>query len=129
MHEFSMAQQIFSIVMKVAKENNVKKILEINIEVGQLTFLNPDQLKFALKVLSEDTIAQDAKIRIEIIQPEIRCNSCKYTGKISYDGPESHTIYPIIFLKCPKCGSTDVEIIRGKECNIKNIKAIRKEAT
>ena len=129
MHEFSMAQQIFSIVMKVAKENNVKKILEINIEVGQLTFLNPDQLKFALKVLSEDTIAQDAKIRIEIIQPEIRCNSCKYTGRISYDGPESHTIYPIIFLKCPKCGSTDVEIIRGKECNIKNIKAIRKEAT
>jgi len=129
MHEFSMAQQIFSIVMRVAKENNVKKILEINIEVGQLTFLNPDQLKFALKVLSEDTIAQDAKIRIEIIQPEIRCNSCKYTGKISYDGPESHTIYPIIFLKCPKCGSTDVEIIRGKECNIKNIKAIRKEAT
>jgi len=115
--------------MKVAKENNVKKILEINIEVGQLTFLNPDQLKFALKALSEDTIAQDAKIRIEIIQPEIRCNSCKYTGKISYEGPESHTIYPIIFLKCPKCGSTDVEIIRGKECNIKNIKAIRKEAT
>jgi len=115
--------------MKVAKENNVKKILEINIEVGQLTFLNPDQLKFALKILSEDTIAQDAKIRIEIIQPEIRCNSCKYAGKISYNGPESHTIYPIIFLKCPKCGSTDVEIIRGKECNIKNIKAIRKEAT
>ncbi|MHA1834497.1 MAG: hydrogenase maturation nickel metallochaperone HypA [Candidatus Baldrarchaeia archaeon] len=129
MHEFSMAQQIFSIVMRVAKENNVKKILEINIEVGQLTFLNPDQLKFALKILSEDTIAQDAKIRIEIIQPEIRCNSCKYTGRISYDGPESHTIYSIIFLKCPKCGSTDVEIIRGKECNIKNIKAIRKEAT
>jgi len=68
MHEFSMAQQIFSIVMKVAKENNVKKILEINIEVGQLTFLNPDQLKFALKVLSEDTIAQDAKIDPNLIQ-------------------------------------------------------------
>lgn len=124
-----MAQQIFNIVMKVAKENGAEKILEINIEVGQLTFLNPDQLKFALKVLSEETIAQNAKIRIEIIQPEIRCNSCKYTGKISYNGPEYHTIYPVVFLKCPKCGSTDVEIIRGRECNIKNIKAIRKEFT
>ncbi len=124
-----MAQQIFNIVMKVAKENGVEKILEINLEVGQLTFLNPDQLKFALKVLSEDTIAQDAKIKIEVIQPEIRCNSCKYTGKISYNGPEYHAIYPVVFLKCPKCGSTDVEITRGRECNIKNIKAIRKEVT
>ncbi|MHA1582944.1 MAG: hydrogenase maturation nickel metallochaperone HypA [Candidatus Baldrarchaeia archaeon] len=129
MHEFSIAQQIFNIVMKVAKENGVEKILEINLEVGQLTFLNPDQLKFALKVLSEDTIAQDAKIKIEVIQPEIRCNNCKYTGKISYNGPEYHAIYPVMFLKCPKCGSTDVKITRGRECNIKNIKAIRKEAT
>jgi len=129
MHEFSMAQQIFNIVMKVAKENGVEKILEINLEVGQLTFLNPDQLKFALKVLSEDTIAKDAQIKIEIIQPEIRCNNCQYTGKISYNGPEYHAIYPVAFLKCPKCGNSDVEIIRGRECNIKNIKAIRQAAT
>jgi hydrogenase nickel incorporation protein HypA/HybF len=125
MHEFSMAQQIFNIVMKVAKDNGVRKILEMNLEVGKLTFLNPEQLKFALKVLSEDTIAQDAKINIEIIQPEIKCNNCGYTGGISYSGPEYHTTYPIILLKCPKCGNSDIEVIRGRECNIKNIKAIK----
>ncbi len=124
-----MAQQIFNIVMKVAKENEVKKILEINLEIGKLTFLNPDQLKFALKILSENTIAQDAEIRIEIVQPEIQCDNCGYTGKISYNGPEYHTVYPIMFLKCPKCGNLDVKIIKGRECNIKNIKAIRQELT
>jgi len=125
MHEFSMAQQIFNIVMKVAKDNGVIKILEINLEVGKLTFLNPEQLEFALKVLSEDTIAQDAKINIEIIQPEIQCKNCGYTGGISYSGPEYHTTYPIILLKCPKCGNSDIEVIKGRECNIKNIKAIK----
>ena len=51
MHELSMAQAIVDTVLDAAEKNNATEVVEVTIEVGMLTMLNPEQLKFLLDVI------------------------------------------------------------------------------
>ena len=46
MHELSMADAMVKTVLDVAEKNDATEIIEVTIEVGKLTMLNPEQLKF-----------------------------------------------------------------------------------
>ncbi|MBC7117590.1 MAG: hydrogenase maturation nickel metallochaperone HypA [Methanobacteriaceae archaeon] len=123
MHELSMADAIIKTVIDSAEKNNAIEVLEVTIEIGELTLLNPEQIKFILEVLSEDTILEGAKFNIEVIPAKIEC-SCGYKGGVASDDGLDH-YNPII--SCPSCGKGDFKIIDGRECNIKNIKIEKEE--
>ncbi|MGL6297929.1 MAG: hydrogenase/urease maturation nickel metallochaperone HypA, partial [Methanobacteriaceae archaeon] len=78
MHELSMADGILKASLKTAEENNATEILEITIELGRMTLLNPEQLKFLIGVLVEDTIAKNAKLNIIDIPIEVECKDCDF---------------------------------------------------
>ena len=122
MHELSMAQAIVDTVIDAAEKNNATEVVEVTIEVGMLTMLNPEQLKFLLDVIVEDTLLADAEIIIEDVPVEIDCRSCDYTGLANTDGSDHY----LSIVKCPQCDERNVEILTGKECNVKTIK-IEKE--
>jgi len=122
MHEFSTMQTILETVLNAAKAHGAENVLEINLGIGQLTFLNPEQLRFAFSVLSKGTMAENAKLHIRRVRPRIRCPNCGYQGPIKYDGPEYHLLGVPIPLKCGKCGSAELEIKAGRECIIRSIK-------
>ncbi|MEM2583691.1 MAG: hydrogenase maturation nickel metallochaperone HypA [Candidatus Thermoplasmatota archaeon] len=118
MHEFSTMQNIIGIVIDEAKKIGAKKVSKVILEIGELTFLADEQMKFAFNILKEGTIAGDAEISIKKIKAKIKCK-CGYEGEIRYgEKDEFHFIFPII--NCPICGS-DVEILEGRECRIKSI--------
>ncbi|MCD6529234.1 hydrogenase maturation nickel metallochaperone HypA [Candidatus Bathyarchaeota archaeon] len=121
MHEFSTMYSIVQTVLKAAEARGAEKVLEVNLEVGRLTFLNPEQLKFAFKVISEGTIAEGAKLNIRSIEPKVKCLKCGYVGSGVYEGPEYHVLGLPLPVKCGRCGSMDVEFLEGRECKIKNI--------
>jgi hydrogenase nickel incorporation protein HypA/HybF len=114
MHEFSMMEKILRVILLESKRHSAKGILEINLEVGELTFLNPDQLRFAFEVLSEGTVAERAKLNIEKVGARIKCPHCGYAGPISYEGPEDHLGYMPAFLECSICGSQELEVTSGR---------------
>ncbi|MDP1552847.1 MAG: hydrogenase/urease maturation nickel metallochaperone HypA, partial [Methanobacteriaceae archaeon] len=58
MHELSMADAIVKTVIESAEKNDAIEVLEVTVELGQMTMLNPEQIKFMLDVLSEDTILE-----------------------------------------------------------------------
>ena len=62
MHELSMAQGIINAVIDTAESNNATEVNEVTIELGRLAMVNPEQLKFILGVLVENTIVEDAEI-------------------------------------------------------------------
>jgi len=66
MHEFSIAQSVVQTVLKVAMENNAVQVTEINLEIGELTLLNPEYLKYGIEVASEGTIIEGAKVNITV---------------------------------------------------------------
>jgi hydrogenase nickel incorporation protein HypA/HybF len=122
MHEFSTMQMTIETVLTAAKAHKAEKIIEINLEIGELTFLNPEQLKFAFSVLSKNTIAEDAKLNIKQVQLAVKCTDCGYEGPIKYNGPTPHLLSVPLYMKCINCGSSEVNITAGRECNIRNFK-------
>jgi len=118
MHELSMAEAIVETVLDVAKKNDAQEIVEVTIEVGELTMLNPEQVRFLLGVLVEDTLLEDAEIIIEEVPVEIKCRNCEFTGLANTDGSDHY----LAIVLCPKCDERNVEILKGRECNVKTIK-------
>jgi len=109
-------------VLNAAKAHKAEEIIEINLEIGELTFLNPEQLKFAFSVLSKNTIAENAKLNIKQVKPAVKCTNCGYEGPTKYNGPTPHILGVPLYLKCANCGSAEVGITAGRECNIKDLK-------
>ncbi|MHA1799282.1 MAG: hydrogenase maturation nickel metallochaperone HypA [Candidatus Helarchaeota archaeon] len=128
MHEFSTAQQIVRTVMRVAVQNHVKVIKEINIELGRFTFVNPDQLKFVFKIAAEGIeLLKDVKINIDVVEGEITCNDCGYKGPLKNieeleGNPELHKFALQFVLDCPKCNGKNTKITSGRQLLVKNIK-------
>jgi hydrogenase nickel incorporation protein HypA/HybF len=122
MHELSMADAMVKTVLEVAEKNNATEIFEVTIEIGKLTMLNPEQLKFLLDVLVENTLLEGAEINIIEVPVDINCNLCEYTGSADTEGSDHY----LTIVKCPKCGERDIKITAGRECNVKTIK-IEKE--
>jgi hydrogenase nickel incorporation protein HypA/HybF len=80
--------------------------------------LNPEQVRFLLGVLAEDTLLEDAEIIIEEVPVEIKCRNCEFTGLANTDGSDHY----LAIVLCPKCDERNVEILKGRECNVKTIK-------
>lgn len=117
MHELSMAQGIIDAVLKTAEENNASEVTEVSIEIGRLAMINPEQLKFMLGVLIENTIVENAKIEIEEIPVEVECPECGFQGNAVLDDLDHYA--PIV--TCPKCDNKRISILNGKDCIVKNI--------
>ena len=122
MHEFSITTQIVQNVLQEAKKRNAKRVLEVHLVIGKLTFLGIEQVRFAYEVLVKGTIMEESKLFIEESDGVVKCDQCGYEGKIHCeDDPVYHMLIPT--LHCPKCRGT-VQIVEGRECLIKNIKIV-----
>jgi len=121
-HEGSITTQIVESVLSEANHRRAKKVVEVNLVIGSLTFLNPDQVKFWYKILTKDTVLEGSKLVIEENKGTVRCPMCGYEGSFKFvDDSVFHL--PLPTLQCPKCDGT-VEIVSGKDCIIKSIKML-----
>jgi len=119
-HEFSVTSQIVRSVLEEAEKRKAKKVTEVHLVIGKLTFLGLDQVRFAYEVITKGTIMEGSTLNIEEQEGIVKCNNCGYEGDFNYeDDPLYHV--PVPTLKCSKCGKV-VSIVAGKECTIKSIK-------
>jgi hydrogenase nickel incorporation protein HypA/HybF len=118
-----MTTQIVDSVLEEAKKQDAKKVTEVHLVIGKLTFLGIEQLRFAYNILVNDTIMKGSKLIIKEKDGVIECTNCGYKGAIQCeDDPAYHV--PIPTLRCPKCGKA-AKILEGKECTIKRIKMLK----
>jgi len=122
MHEFSMTSQIVESVLAEAKKRGAKRVLSIRLIIGKLTFLNIDQVRFAYKVLVENTIMEGSRLFIKEQDAVVECPSCDYKGDINYiNDPAYHFKFPT--LNCPRCGK-EVNVVGGREVTIKAVRLV-----
>jgi len=109
-------------IIKEAEGHKAKRVVQVNLAIGKLTFLGIEQVRFAYKLLVKGTIAEKSKLVIKEKDGIVKCSKCGYEGDFKY---EDNLIYhvPTPTLRCPKCEST-VDIVEGKECTIESIKLI-----
>ena len=123
MHEFSRTSQIVEAVLSEAQKQHAVKVIEVEVEIGDLTFLGIEQVRFAYEILTDKTIAKNSKLTIRQISGRGKCDSCGYNGPLSYlNDKQFHMIVPTF--NCPRCGKP-LSISAGRECIVRRIR-IRK---
>lgn len=121
MHELSISNSIARAVIDNAQKNKATKVLTINLAIGDLVFLNTDQVRFWLNELFKDTVAREAEVKISPVKPKIKCLDCNYQGGIKFEEDSLyHTSFPLFL--CPECNAYNIEVLQGKECLLKDIK-------
>ena len=122
MHEFSMIQSVIQLVKAEMEKRAVIRVTEINLEVGELTFLSHESLQFGFRALveTEPTISPDS-LKIISIPAEVECGKCGFSGPMKVTESEIyHQLMAPVF-QCPECGGP-VEVVKGRECTVKNIR-------
>lgn len=112
MHELSVIQSVLDIVLDYAKKYNAKKVKTINLEIGELSGFIPEWIQTYFDFVSKDTLAEKAKLQIKKVKAKIKCIECGKEFGIKRENIE---------FACPKCKSTDIELLSGREYFIKSI--------
>lgn len=106
MHELGITQNIIAIVSEYAQGAKVQRVL---LEIGKLSAIMPDAIRFCFDVCSQGTLLEKAKLEILEIPGLGKCRQCG--TQIPLEQP---------FGRC-QCGSTNLELITGEELKIKEI--------
>lgn len=121
MHEASVAESIVNTVLDVASKSAARKVLRVDIEIGEICLVNSHQLSDFIKVGARNTIAQDMQTSISEVKTQIKCHDCSYLGEVEYRDIEPSWHYKVPLFNCTQCKSSGTEIVRGKELLIKTI--------
>jgi hydrogenase nickel incorporation protein HypA/HybF len=106
MHELGITQTIVAIVAEHAKGEKVQRV---SLEIGKLSAIMPDSVRFCFDVCSKGTVLEGAKLEIIEIPGLARCRRC---------GVEVPLEQP--FGICT-CGSVELDVIAGQELRIKEM--------
>ncbi len=117
-----MTKQIVENVLREARKHSAKKVTEVHLIIGELTFLGIEQVRFSYELLAKETMMDGSKLYIEVKKGAVRCTKCGYEGDLNYEDDPAYHI-PTPTLLCPKCQGV-VQIIDGRECTIKSVKLV-----
>ena len=105
-HELAIVE---SVVDAVAERLPGAKITCVRLEIGALSGVVADSVRFCFELATEGTTLQGA--RLEITQPAGQCHCRVCAGQFEPDGP---------IMLCP-CGSADVTVLAGQELKITSV--------
>lgn len=110
MHELSIARNIVEIAESYARNNQVKGITRIDVDVGIFSGVVMDALEFAMEEAVKGSVLEHAEVALHEIPGSAACNQCKHVFE-----PDD------FFGVCPNCREMDFEITRGKELQIRSM--------
>ena len=132
MHEWALAESILTSAKQVAEQEGLKEITEVTIRVGELQQAEPSILRFALSQFKTGNF-KNSKFRILKAKSTLKCRVCETTWQFNIKKLDKTTAEAIHFvpevahtyIKCPKCGSPDFEIVSGRGVWLENIKGVK----
>jgi len=124
MHDIERSHAIVKTILEAAEEQGAQRIERVELVIGDLTFLSPDQIEFWVGELLRGTIGEGAEIVVESRPACIKCATCGREGEVDVaDDPFYH--YTGVNPACPECEGSEVEIVSGTECLIQSLRAVR----
>jgi len=110
MHELSITQNMFDIVLEQARKTEAKKVGKINLVIGEMTGVVGESVQFYFGFLSRETIAEGATLAFTMIPPKAQCRGCGKTFELKE-----------FEWTCPYCHGDSLEIIAGQELFVESI--------
>ena len=111
MHEMGIAMEIVDIAKaSIPEDMQGARVARINLQVGKLSAIVADSLRFCFDLVIKDTPIEGAELAIEEVPVVIRCKDCQ----------SQWTVNEPVFT-CRQCGGGNIDILSGRELDIKSI--------
>jgi hydrogenase nickel incorporation protein HypA/HybF len=104
MHELSLVNSLLEIVGDYARREGFSKATCLRLAMGSMSCVDRQSLQFAFEVQAKGTMAEGARLDIEVLPAVIYCFDCEAEM-------QQHRFEAV----CPKCGSTRVTLTGGTE--------------
>ena len=110
MHELPVTEQLLEIVLDHARKAEARRVLKVNLVIGELTRFVGESIQFYFDMLSKETEAEGASLSVIHIPAKATCRQCKMEFH-----PEG------MDWSCPACGGPAEEVMGGREFHVESI--------
>lgn len=110
MHELSLCEGIVQVIEDQAAEQHFSSVEKVRLEIGTLSGVELEALRFGFDVVTKNTVAENAELEIIEIQGLAWCLPCQKAVSVKQR-----------FDACPDCGSYQLQVTSGDEMRIKDL--------
>ena len=110
MHEMALANSVLQIVEETARRHGAKRVSAVCLEIGRLSHVESEALRFSFDVATRDSLADGARLEIVATEGTAWCMRCCDSVSLDRLGDP-----------CPLCGSYQLQVTGGDDMRVKDI--------
>lgn len=110
MHELAIAESIVGVLEAEALRQHYKHVKRVWLEIGPLSGVESEALRFSFDVVTKGTLAEDAILEIISTDAFAWCMPCEKSVPIRQR-----------YEACPSCGGHQLQMTSGEEMRIKEL--------
>ncbi|MCX8185409.1 MAG: hydrogenase nickel incorporation protein HypA [Sulfolobales archaeon] len=126
MHEWAIAEAIAEAVSKYSESRGSRSVKRLIIGLGELQAIDREIFEFALSEIFKLYRLEVLEYVLQSEEAEFKCRSCGFSWRLrdlelSDEDREAIHFLPeavYAYVKCPKCGSLDYYITKGRGLSI-----------
>jgi len=107
MHELGLAEDVLTKIKEAARKQGLTKLTYAKVQIGETLITDPPEFRELFNTISSGSVAEGMGLELEIKSLRVECVECK-----SAFNPEK------LRFDCPQCGSTNIQVVSGREINI-----------
>jgi hydrogenase nickel incorporation protein HypA/HybF len=110
MHEMALCEGVLKILEEEAARQNFGRVKAVWLEIGQLSHVEPEAMRFCFEAVTKGTLADGASL--EILRPvgDAWCMDCSRAVNIASRADA-----------CPECGGHRLQVTGGEDMKIKEL--------
>jgi len=110
MHEMALCSGIIEIVEEEARKRSFSKVKVVCLEIGALSHVAPEALKFCFEAVAARTVAHGAVLEIIETPGLAWCMACSKSVEVKQR-----------YEPCPSCGSHQLQVTGGEEMRVREL--------
>lgn len=110
MHEISLLENVREILQEHANSQGFTQVKKITLEIGKLSCVEPDALRFGFDVVMQGTLAEGAELILSESPSKGICNACEQESNINN-----------LYDPCEFCKHPFVTVTQGNDMQIKDL--------
>ena len=110
MHELALSHNMVEIIEREAALQAFRRVETVRLDVGVLTCVEPEALRFCFDTVTRGTVADGARLEIFTVPARASCRDCGSEQEFDRRGAA-----------CPECGGYRLDLHGGGDVRIKEL--------
>ncbi len=106
----ALAEGVLQLIEDAAREQDFARVSAVWLEIGQLSGVEVEAMKFCFDAVTRDSIAAGAALEIIAVPGTGWCMACARTVPMAE-----------VFGACPQCGGYQMQVTGGTEMRVKEL--------